>query len=81
MPERHKGNIVRLYADNTGQVLADLMKHGTGTMVFTFEVPEPQSPGRAQLTRFLELALVHALPCIITESDRMISHVELTRFG
>jgi hypothetical protein len=81
MPERHKGNIVRLYADDSGQFLADLLKHGTGTTVFTFEVPGPGSRGREQLTRFLELALVHALPCIITESNRMISHVELTRFG
>ncbi|MEO1268423.1 MAG: hypothetical protein AAFX99_10005 [Myxococcota bacterium] len=82
MAERHSGTIVRLYADDAGTVLVHMMKQGQGTSLFTFELPRADPDKDLEvLLDLLKLALVHALPTVITEHNRQITHVELNRFA
>lgn len=82
MAERHSGTIVRLYADDMGTVLVHMMKQGQGTSLFTFELPRAtQGNDPSVLLDLLKMALIHALPTVITEHNRKITHVELNRFA
>ncbi len=80
MSDRHKGTIVRLYADQTGTVMVDMMKQGLGTSLFTFEVSTEATNGHTML-HFLELALIHNLVCVLSDKERKIQHVEIARFA
>ncbi len=76
---RHKGTIVRIYVDEGGSVLTDMLKQGAGTSLFTFELSSTHA-ARDTVLRLLEMALVHGLPTVITETDREILHVQVARF-
>lgn len=78
MPDRHRGTIARISADDQGTVLVDMMKHGPGTSLFSFELPR-DNPGNTidLFYDLLKAALIHRLPVVVTEHERRIIHVEL----
>lgn len=82
MAERHSGTIVRLYADEGGTILVDMLKAGHGTTLFTFELPRSNPGGTVDIQlQFLQTAMVHGLHTVLTETNRRITHVEINRFA